>query len=347
MSDAHVAGEVRHALADPAFHPDRPRSVAHVQTHISHVFVADRFTWKMKKPVRFSFADFSTLEARQSACDDELRLNRRLCPSIYLGTSAVVRLPGGGLRLEVDGERAAAEGAEVVEPLVRMRTLPPDGMGHAALASGRLDRPRLEGLARSVAAFHAGIPPEPADSPACDPTTIERRWQDVLDDARPLHGGLFDDVRRAVLEPFAPLWLSRHGATLAERGREGRVREGHGDLHLGNLCLVSPALPALTDAPPVPEGVYAFDCIEFSRRLRTSDVAAEVAFLAMDLEADGRLDLARAFAAAYAKASGDAGIERLLPFFVAHYALVRGMVLGIESLEPEVAAEERDRAARR
>lgn len=347
MSGRDDLDEVLRALADPAFHPDRPRAVVHLQTHISHVFVGERFTWKMKKRVRFSFADFSTLAARRSGCEDELRLNRRLCPAIYLGTSAVVRDRDGGLRLLVDADGIGSSADFVVEPLVRMRTLPADGMGHRALASGRLDRRRLGDLARTVAAFHASAPAEPADSPACDPATMAARWRDVLDDARPLHGGLLDDVRRAVLEPFAPLFLARHGGLLASRARAGRVREGHGDLHLGNLCLVAPRLPAVPGAPEVPEGVHAFDCIEFSRRLRTSDVAAEVAFLAMDLEADGRPDLALAFARDYAEASGDDGIERLLPFFVSHFALVRGMVLGLESLETEVPASERDRAARR
>jgi len=343
-ADAAV-DEVLQALADPAFHPDRPASVVHVQTHVSHVFVADRFTWKMKKAVRFSFADFSTLDLRRACCEDEVRLNRRLCPSIYLGTAAVVRDPSGRLRLD-DG-RGPADGAALVEPLVRMRTLPAEGMGHRALAAGTLDRHRLAGLARALAAFHASVPPEPADAPACDPATIVRRWQDVVDDARPLRGGLFDDVRRAVIEPFAELFVARHRALFASRARDGRIREGHGDLHLGNLCLVSPALPAVDGAPEVPEGVHAFDCIEFSRRLRTSDVAAEVAFLAMDLEADGRRDLADAFARAYAEASGDGGLAALLPFFVAHDALVRGMVLGVETLQPEVSTGERERAARR
>jgi len=347
VSDVEAVDEVVQALADPAFHPDRPTAVVHLQTHISHVFVADRFTWKMKKAVRFSFVDFSTLEARRSGCADELRLNRRLCPSIYLGTAAVVRDADGRLRLEPDGDRAPGEGPALVEPLVRMRTLPAEGMGHRALASGRLDRGRLERLACDLAAFHANVPPEPPDAPACDPAAIALRWRDVLEDAGPLRGTLFDDLRQSVLDPFPQLFLARNRGLLAERARAGRVREGHGDLHLGNLCLVSPALPALDGAPAVPEGVHAFDCIEFSRRLRTSDVAAEIAFLAMDLEADGRPDLADAFARAYAAASGDDGIARLLPFFVSHFALVRGMVLGLETLEPEVEAAERERAARR
>lgn len=343
MSVAEAVDEVLQALADPDFHPDRPKSIVHVQTHVSHVFVGDRFTWKMKKPVRFSFADFSTLAARRACCEDEVRLNRRLCPSIYLGTAGVVRDRDGRLRLD-DGSEPIP-GASPVEPLVRMRTLPADGMGHRALVSGRLDRGRLERLARSVAAFHASLPPEPANSPACDPAAIVRRWQDVIDDARPLRGGAFDGLRRAVLEPFARLFVSRREDAFLARALAGRVREGHGDLHLGNLCLVSPGLPALAGAPAVPEGVYAFDCIEFSRPLRTNDVAAEIAFLAMDLEADGRPDLARAFVRAYVEASGDGGVEELVPYFVAHFALVRGMVLGVESLQPEVAEDERRTAA--
>ena len=337
------------ALADPGFHADRPRSVVHLQTHLSHVFVADRFTYKMKKPVRFSFADFSDVERRRLACAAEVRLNRRLCPTVYLGTAAIVRDARGRLQLDVGlGSDAGVDPArELVEPLVRMRTLPTAGMGHHALASGRLDRRRLLDFARVLAAFHSSLHPEPVDSPGAGPDALVRRWQAVLDDARTLVGSTLDEARRAVLSDFGPRFVARHTALVRGRAARGRVREGHGDLHLGNLCLVSPALPEIDGAPSVPEGLVAFDCIEFSRDLRTGDVAAEVAFLAMDLEADGFAADAAAFIDAYADASGDTDLARLLPFFVAFRSLVRGMVLGLETLDDAIETEERTRAAGR
>jgi len=313
--------EIVRALGDPSFHPSRPASVRHLQTHISHVFVAGPFAYKLKKAVRFSFVDFSTVELRRAFCAQELRLNRRLCAPLYLDVPEITR--------EEDGSLALGGGGTPIEPLVRMRTLPADGMLPVALERGRVDAAALADLARALARFHAS--PETAldDTRGGDPEALGERWRHVLADAAPMVATLLRAADHAVLLDYGESFLHRHETLLRTRGPAGRVRDGHGDLHAGNLCLVEQALAATEGAPAVAPGLYAFDCLEFSPELRANDVASEVAFLAMDLTVRGHPDLADAFVDAYVAASADDELRLLLPFYGCHRATIRGMVLGL------------------
>ncbi|MBY0277613.1 AAA family ATPase, partial [Candidatus Binatia bacterium] len=326
--------DVVRALAAPAFYPHRPADVRHHETHISHVFVAGPFAYKLKKSVQFSFADFSSVERRRTVCVDEVRLNRRLCPTLYLGVLEVVRRDDGTLALGGDGEP--------VEPLVWMRALPERGMLPAALADGRVDASALVAFARALAAFHAS--PETAldDPHHAEPAVLAERWQHVLDDALPMIGTTHDAPAHEVLADFGELFLKRHDSVLRGRAPAGRFRDGHGDLHAGNLCLVEQALPAIDGAPPVEPGLYAFDCLEFSPELRANDVASEIAFLAMDLVVRGHADLADAFVDAYVAASGDDELRVLLPFYACHRATIRGMVQGLAAAGASQAETRRE-----
>jgi uncharacterized protein len=335
------------ALCDPSLYPHRPERVDHLQTHLSHVFVAPPFAYKLKKAVRFSFADFSTPERRRAACLEEVRLNRRLCAPLYLGVLPVSRHPGSTFALGPSIDGAQAPAPKTVEHVVWMRALPADGMGRTALAGGRITPSLLGGFAHTLARFHATAPTEPADRADAWLEETERRWSSVLDDSRPMVARLLRAVDHEILSDFGPTFVRRHASLLAARLRAGRVCEGHGDLHLGNLCLLERPLPPLAGSPAVPAGLYAFDCIEFSRDLRVNDVASEVAFLAMDLDAEQRSDLARLLVREYAAAAGDADLHIVLPLFASHRAVVRGMVHGLAVEEPELGAAERRTAESR
>lgn len=313
--------EIVAALGDPAFYPHRPASVRHLETHISHVFVAGAFAYKLKKAVRFSFVDFSTVDLRRALCAQELHLNRRLCAPLYLDVPEVTR--------EADGRLALAGRGAPVEPLVRMRALPAGGMLPVALAQGRVTAAALAAFSRNLVRFHASAETALAGENLGDPDAIGERWRQVLADAAPMVGTLLGPADHAVLLEYGETFLQRHATLLGGRGPAGRVRDGHGDLHAGNLCLVEDALAACDGAPAVTPGLYAFDCLEFSAELRSNDVASEVAFLAMDLTVRGHPDLAEAFVDAYVTASGDDELRLLLPFYGCHRATIRGMVLGL------------------
>jgi len=331
--------EVVRALADPRFYPHRPKTVEHVQTHISHVFLAGPYVYKLKKPVRFPFLDFGTTERRRHFCAEEVRLNRRLCPAVYLDVVAITR--GARGRLALGGPGAA------VEHVVWMRRLPAERMLGALLASGGLSGDAIDRVAHTIAAFHAGAPTGPAVAAHAAPEVLRERWEDETRSTAAFAGSVLPAEDHAMLADFGPTFIRRHETLFRARQDGGRIREGHGDLHADNVCLLDRPMPGRDGLPPVPAGVHAFDCIEFSHAFRCNDVASEIAFLAMDLERLGHRELADRLVAGYAAAADDPLIPVLVPFYACSRAGVRGRVEGIESSEPEVDAAARAPAAER
>jgi hypothetical protein len=303
------------ALADPAFYPHRPPRVEHVQTHISHVFLAGPYVYKLKKAVRFPFVDASTVARRGSLCEEELRLNWRLAVPIYLGVLPVTR--------ERDGRLALCGKGTVVDRVVWMRRLPAERMLDRLVEDGAADAGMLGRLARLLADFHARAPDGPAVAAHATPEAVLGAWRQVLALAAPLVGGALPALLRR-----------RHAAG-------HRIREGHGDLRAEHVCIIDTPVPAAPPDTPIAPGMYVVDCVEFSHALRCNDVASEVAFLTMDLERLGRPDLAGAFVDAYVAASGDRELRTLLPFYCVYRACVRGAVEGLKAAEPEVKSGDR------
>jgi aminoglycoside phosphotransferase family enzyme/predicted kinase len=338
IGDPIVDAIVR-ALADPGFHSPRPARVEHLQTHISHVFLAGPYAYKLKKAVRFPFLDFGTVELRRRFCAEEVRLNRRLCPDVYLDVLAVTRDEAGALHLGGPGT--------AVDHVVRMRRLPADRMLPTLVERDAVGAEAMAALARRLAAFHATAATGPDVAAHAEPEALRRRWADESAAIARFAGSLLAVEDHEVLADFGPAFVGRHDTLLRARLDAGRIREGHGDLHAGNVCLVDTPVAGADGLPPLPAGIYLFDCMEFSHALRCTDVASEVGFLAMDLEARGRPDLGRAFVEAYVEASDDRALEALLPFYAAYRAIVRGKVAALESEEPEVDPAARERAVER
>ena len=268
-----------------------------VETHISWVLLTADTAWKIKKPVRLSFVDYSTLELRRHFCEEELRLNRRLAPSLYLGVTPIAGTPGAPV---LDGPGQAQEYA------VRMRRFPDGALFGEQLAAGTLRDEDVDRLAWLVAGLQQSSPASEAAAGFAMP-------QDRLQVALAALTGASESAtgpERALLHEWletsaaalAPLWSARrHG---------GAVREGHGDLHLDNVVrLVG--------------GVEAFDCIEFDPALRWIDVLDEIAFAVMDFSARGRDDLAFRLLNLWLDISGDHGALPGLRFAVVYRALVR------------------------
>lgn len=380
-----IAADVLAALATPTFFAREgpvPARVEHVQTHISHVFLVGEDVYKLKKAVRFPFLDFGTRERRRFYCGEELRLNRRLAAPVYVDVLPILRRPDGTLVLgagPTDGGARGEDGAGVVvEPLLHMRRLPAARLLPEILAAGAVDRASMAALARRIAAFHREAPTGPAVAAYASPAALGRRFADVLDALGPFVGDLVQADERAALVEFADAFVATHGPLLDARLHGDRIREGHGDLHAEHVCFVgdlaewdrsgagtgpvgTPPPPALlaasgrppttggasSPASPLAPGIYVFDCIEFSEAFRCNDVASEVAFLTMDLEARGHRELGDAFAAAYVAATGDRELPLLLPYYAAFRACVRATVAALTSAESEVEAKERDAARAR
>lgn len=318
--------EILHALHQPACYPHHPERVEMVQTHISAVFLAGEEVYKLKKPVRFSFVDYSTLALRQHYCHEEVRLNHRLAPTVYLGVVPLLRV-GNEYRLR---EVVNMRDATVVEYLVRMRRLPPAQTLAALLASGQVTTMDMHALAKRLVHFHNTA----ATTEAARYGAPETVWQAVADnfqDTASFVGNTISEQHYTRIQEFSQSFFREHQPLMQQRIAQGRVREGHGDLRCDHVYFLD-------------QGLSIIDCIEFNPSLRTCDVASELAFLVMDLELHGAPDLAAELLHAYTTQAEDPDLLRLLPFYQCYRAYVRGKVESLKSQEPEVAAEEREQA---
>jgi hypothetical protein len=322
------------AMLRPAFYPRRPASVRLVQTHISWVFIAGSRVYKVKKPVDFGFLDFSTLRRRAQACRREVVLNRRLAPGLYLGVVPIFarRSPGTGMTPAPAREYSLSPPGRVVEYAVAMRRLPRERLLTTLLARRAAGPADLRRVARRIAAFHAVAAP------------AAPRWRRVGELAAHLRENFRQTVpflgRTVSGGDYLVVWdynrdfLQRRRALLEKRAREGRIRDGHGDLHAEHLLLRR-------------DGVLAYDCLEFSDRLRQCDVAADIAFLYMDLLHHRRPDLAAALMGEYLRRTGDWEVRLLVPFYACYRAVVREKVESLRLADPGISASSKRGAARR
>jgi uncharacterized protein len=303
----------------------RPDAFCHVahdltlyETHISWVILAGAYAYKLKKPVNLGFLDFSTPERRRADCVDEVRLNRRLAPDVYLGIVEVV---------ERDGRYFVGGPGTPVEPAVWMRRLPDDGMLPNLLMRGAVDVALVRRIAHRLARFHATAATGPGVDGYGAPDAVRAIWEENFAQMAPFVGRTVTAPIQETIREYIERFLRDSAALLERRVTTGRIRDGHGDLHAASVCV---------------EGrrIHLFDCLEFAPRLRCADVAAEVAFLAMDLDHRGRADLADAFVASYARASGDSELGDLLDFYRCARAYVRGKVQSLRLGQPDLPADE-------
>lgn len=310
-------------LASDAFGVDRA-SLRLLETHISYVFLTGTFAYKVKKAIELGFLDFSSLSSRHFFCQEELRLNRRSAPQLYLD---VVPISG-----EVDAPAIDGKGP-ILDYAVKMREFPQQALASQALARGDLSPAQIDELAADVAAFHSAIGVATIGGGFGMPEAILRIALQNFAQFRPLAGST---EGAAVLDALEQWTLREHTArapTMLRRREEGFVRDCHGDLHLGNIALIDGRLTI-------------FDCVEFNEQMRWIDVMSEIAFTVMDLEDRGRPDLARRFLNAYLEITGDYEGLSVLRFYLVYRAMVRAKIavlrsvqLGATDLQAEARAE--------
>lgn len=295
--------------------------VAVIETHISAVLLAGERVYKLKKPVNFGFADFSTLDKRRHNCEEELRLNRRFTPELYLDVVAV-RGSRAAPRLFGDGP--------VLDYAVRMRRFEQADLLERRIGEpGAVSAPMMEAFAADVARVHD----QAAQAVAHDGfASAARIQQDVEECWPPLHeiGMAVEDARLQALAAGMRAQGQALAAVFGARLDGGRVRECHGDLHLGNLFLADGV-------------VRAFDCIEFNPALRWIDVASDIAFTTMDLHYHGEAALARRCRNAYLDATADYGMLRVLSYYEVYRALVRAKVAALRERTAPGTGRERAR----
>lgn len=311
-------------LLEPAAYPHGVRETQLVETHISWVILTGEFAYKVKKPVELGFLDFSTLELRRHFCEEELRVNRRTAPELYLDVVPIGAGPGG--------PRVGLEPA--VEYAVRMRQFPHEARLDRCLRDGRLGPAEMRLLAETIARFHESLPPRRDIDSAYE---IERAVRPARNNFVHLDPGTFDDAvqqRLAVIEGWTLEQAAIQAPEFAQRAREGAVRECHGDLHLENLLL--------QDGRFIP-----FDAIEFNPTLRWIDIGNDIAFLAMDLMARERSDLAFTALSAWLEANGAYDGLAVMRFYLVYRSMVRAVVTAIRRGQGSAQGADTERSSAR
>jgi uncharacterized protein len=317
------------AMLRPEFYLESPAHVEFKQTHISYIFIAGDFVYKVKKPVHFPFLDCSKLTDRFHYCREEVRLNTRLSPRVYLGVFAILKRADSF----VLGPEVHAEHPEAVEYAVKMRRLPEDRMLDVLLAAGQVDRDTIRAIATRIAEFHARA----SSNRGWTYGSAAAVWRNVIEDIAQNEAFIGHTLRKeqyTAIDAFCRAFITAHWHALNDRALEGRVREGHGDLRAEHVCLLN------TEK----NEIDVIDCVEFSERLCYGDVASDIGFLAMDFDRLGAPGLADGLVEAYALITGDEELAILVPFYKCYRACVRGKVESLRSLEREVDAAERERA---
>jgi hypothetical protein len=313
--------ELIRSLLDPACYDHAAGRVRHIETHISHLLLTGEFAYKIKKPLDLGFLDFSTLDKRRFTCEEEVRLNRRLAPAIYLG---VVSITGTPAAPRINGP------GEAFEYAVKMRQFPANATLDQLDAQGGTTASMVEAIAQTIARFHRqDCARAPADSPWGTP---EKIWQPVAENfhhVAPLLASPADRQQLDTLHAWSAAEHARLAPLMVARRRDGFVRECHGDLHLGNLAWVDGRL-------------LVFDCLEFNPALRWIDIQSEVAFCYMDLMQRGHPDWAWLFLNLWLEQTGDYAGLALLRFYAVYRAMVRVKVAALRA--GQTAGAERDTA---
>lgn len=313
-----IQNAVVNALLSPEAYSEDSGKIELIQTHISFVFLTKDFVYKVKKAVNFGFLDFSTLDKRHFFCEKELELNRRLCPDIYLAVvpinqSRFIRINGNG---------------ETIEYALKMKRLPQEKIMTALLKKGMIDTKTIDDLAKIIAQFHSNAQTNHEIDEFGSYTIVKINWDENFAQTKKYINQTIALEDYKLIDAMVDDFMARSQVLFNKRIRLGKVRDCHGDLHSGNIFIT--------------EKICVFDAIEFNDRFRYSDVASDVAFLAMDLDFQGRPDLSDYFIERYLSYSQDDSLIKVLLFYKCYRAYVRGKVISFKLDDPYVGNEEKN-----
>lgn len=310
------------SLLNTRAYPESTTSVHLLQTHISFLFITDNFVYKIKKPVDFGFLNFTTLDRRRFYCDEEVRLNRRLCPDMYLGVVEIRESPTG---IVIDGE------GRIIDYAVKMKRLPEERMLHRLLAEEKVTDEDMRRIARTIAEFHRIAERSEEIDSYGSIENISRNWEENFQQLTEFIDITLSKNDLRIIREWVKDFIGQNRPLFAERVTKGFIRECDGDIHSENICLT--------------DKVYVFDCIEFNKRFRYSDTAADVAFLLMDLDYHGKSSFSSTLLDEYQAATGDRQLPALLDFYKTYRAVVRGKVESFRLNDPNMTEEEKKNAS--
>jgi hypothetical protein len=308
------------ALLTPQAYPHHPEKIEMVQTQMSFVFLTGDYVYKIKKPVDLGYLDYTTLEKRKHFCHQEVALNRRLCPDVYLDVVPIIEDKGNIL---IEGK------GEAIEYAVKMLQLPQERTMDNLLKNNQVTREMVQQVAQRLATFHQKAETNEMIASYGDLNVIVTNTEENFTQTEKYIGITISQEKYDTIKSYTNDFIKEYPTLFRQRAEGGRIRDCHGDLHAAHVCFT--------------DGICIFDCIEFNDRFRYCDVANEVAFLAMDLDYHGHPDLSRHFVESYVEATGDEEILRLLDFYKCYRAYVRGKVESFKLDDPFISAEEKAR----
>jgi len=312
------------ALLNPEIYPDHPQTIKFIETHISLLFLTGNHVYKLKKPVDFGFLDFTSLEKRKYYCEQEVKLNRRLSPGIYLG---VVRITKEGNQILLDGI------GELVEYAVKMKQIPEEYLMDKLLEKKQVTSKMIEAVSEKLVNFYFAAETNDLIKSFAKPERVKQDTDENFEQTEKyidvtIPGEVYEEVKNRTNDFFRT-----KENIFQQRIATDRIRDCHGDLRLEHIFWG--------------DEISIFDCIEFNERFRYTDVAADIGFLAMDLDYHGRQDLSEHLIRAFIGESGDQELIEVLDFYKCYRAYVRGKVESFRLDDPHIPEGEKREAQKR
>ena len=313
-----VRNTINQVLLNPQAYPHKPQKIELVQTQMSFIFLTGEYVYKIKKPVNLGYLDYTTLEKRHFFCHQELELNRRLCPDAYLAVVPIVE--------EKSGLRVGGQG-EAIEYAVKMKQLPQQRMMNALLPRGQVTREMIAKVAQKLAEFHQRAETNQEIAAFGKLDVIRQNTDENFAQTEKYIGTSITAEEYQHIKNYTNRFIDRNTNLFDKRVREGKIKDCHGDLHAAHVCFT--------------DDICIYDCIEFNDRFRYSDVASEIAFLAMDLDRYQQAGLSRHLINTYVELSHDEELLELLNFYKCYRAYVRGKVGSFKLDDPCIPEREK------
>jgi len=311
------------AMERPEFYPHPVVEIKTRETHISKVFLTGRYAYKIKKPVDLGFLDFTTLEKRCHYCHQEVTLNRRLAPDVYLGV----------IPIALKNNRYVLSGpGRPVEYAVKMRQLPDECSMRRMLRRGIIDATKMNQLAARLVAFYQQAAVDEKKIPIGSWETVYANCEENFSQTEKFIGEILDERMFQIIQHATRSFLQRRKALFAERIANEKVRDCHGDLRTGHVYFA--------------KGIKIIDCLEFNDRFRYADIACDLAFLAMDIDSEGFPEIDQQLLESFTRCSNDDDIFVLIDFYKCYRALVRVKVNCLSLKESGLGGYERRRLVR-
>ncbi len=312
------------ALLNPEIYPDHPLEVKLIETHISLLFLTGNYVYKVKKPVDFGFLDFTTLEKRKFFCEQEVRLNRRLSPLVYLG---IIKITKGDHQIKLNGN------GEPVEYAVKMKQIPEEFLMDKLLEKNQVTSKMIEAISRKLVKFYFSAETSDLIKSFAKPERVKQDTDENFEQTKKYIGVTIFGEAYEKVKSRTDNFFGYKNDIFHKRIAADRIRDCHGDLRLEHIFWG--------------DEISIFDCIEFNERFRYTDVAADIAFLAMDLDYHSRQDLSEHLIDAFIAESGDHGLIEILDFYKCYRAYVRGKVESFRLDDPHIPESEKKEAVKR